>query len=127
MQDPDAVDISELMHLETIGELIDFIAMAQDELSELPEVEKSPANAHISLPPSAWLGREHPVTLAQQNILVSQFLSREKNGEWNIAVARWLEGAIEKAHQEHFWTCCGTHRSSNQIPPQRATPLPKRF
>ena len=100
MQDPDAVDISELMHLETIGELIDFIAMAQDELSELPEVEKSPANAHISLPPSAWLGREHPVTLAQQNILVSQFLSREKNGEWNIAVARWLEGAIESAHLE---------------------------
>ena len=99
MQDPDAVDISELMHLETIGELIDFIAMAQDELSELPQEER-PANAHISLPPSAWLGREHPVTLAQQNILVSQFLSREKNGEWNIAVARWLEGAIESAHLE---------------------------
>ena len=100
MQDPDAVDISELMHLETIGELIDFIAMAQDELKRTTEVEKSPANAHISLPPSAWLGREHPVTLAQQNILVSQFLSREKNGEWNIAVARWLEGAIESAHLE---------------------------
>ena len=78
MQDPDAVDISELMHLETIGELIDFIAMAQDELSELPQVESSPANAHISLPPSAWLGREHPVTLAQQNILVPNFFHARK-------------------------------------------------
>lgn len=95
MSDPDAIDISELMHLETIGELIDFISMAQDDLPDETHAQPGATTEFPRLPMREWEGKRHPITLAQKNILISQFLSRERNGEWNIAIARWIDGPLE--------------------------------
>ena len=94
MADPDAFDVSELLHMETVGELIELIIdiLGESGLALTPPTPKSARRELIH--EMDWTLRGHPVTLAQQSILVSHFLSREPTGEWNIAVARWLDGAI---------------------------------
>lgn len=94
MADPDAFDVSELLHMETVGELIELIIdiLGESGLALTPPAEK--AESRELIPEMDWTLRGHPVTLAQQSILVSHFLSREPTGEWNIAVARWLDGPI---------------------------------
>ncbi|MBT6489151.1 MAG: hypothetical protein HOK97_05270, partial [Deltaproteobacteria bacterium] len=94
MAGPEDFDVSELLHMETVGELIEFIIdiLGESGLSLSAPPQKT-ENREL-IPEMDWTLRGHPVTLAQQSILVSHFLSREPTGEWNIAVARWLDGPI---------------------------------
>ena len=125
MQDPDAVDISELMHLETIGELIDFIAMAQDELSELPAGREITRQRAYFIAAIGLVGSRAPrhACSAEYSCLPISF-AREK---WRMEYrGRPLARGCNRKCSPRGCTsgpCRATHRSSDQIPPQRATRL----
>ena len=80
--------------METVGELIEFIIDVLGEAGITLAPSDNTGTERALVADHQWTQSPHPVTLAQQNILISHFLSREPTGEWNIAVARWLDGTI---------------------------------
>ncbi|MBT6492560.1 MAG: cytochrome P450, partial [Deltaproteobacteria bacterium] len=92
------ISVEELYALDTLGEVAEYILNLDDSDPIFDELRHSPSlTARASGgKPDGSAGMQHPVSMAQLQILQSHFMATQESSHWNIPMRTWLHGKVDE-------------------------------